>query len=372
MKIVFVHDHKFRKINNEVYSPGGLSNDILTRYTNIFGKVNVISRIILEKQVRDTYSKIINPLIKIEDSSCLYKRIKEADAVIIRLPSINGFKAAYFSKKLNKPYLVEVVGCVKDAYLNYNIFGKICAYPAYFLMKKIVYNSKYTLYVTKEFLEKRYPCRGYTIAVSDVELMDSNEFKNKEIKKDKLILGTLAAIDVSYKGQEYVIKAIPYLEKKLNIKIEYQLVGGGDSTYLFNIAEKYNVKDKVIFKGTFPHNEIFNWLKELDCYIQSSIVEGLPRALIEAMSQGLPCIASDCGGNPELLESEFLISIKNKEKIPFEIVRVLEKLYIKGLYKEQARRNYNISNTNYNNLYLNKLRNNFYYKFKKNISDNIK
>lgn len=50
------------------------------------------------------------------------------------------------------------------------------------------------------------------------------------------------------------------------------------------------------------HEQIYEWLDSLDLYIQPSQVEGLSRALVEAMSRALPAFASDVGGNPELLE----------------------------------------------------------------------
>ena len=370
MNVVFVHDHKFRKVNNTIYSPGGLSNEILTRYTEIFGNVFVIGRIINEKKARVTYSKITNPLVCIETKEMLFKRIKSADAVIIRLPSINGYKAVYFAKKLKKPYLVEVVGCTKDAYLNYGIKGKIFAYPAYYLMKKCVYDSKYTIYVTKEFLEKRYPCKGKSAAISDVALLpQSNKMEEKKNWKDikgrkKLVLGTLASIDVSYKVQEYVIKAIPDIEKRIGVRLEYQLVGAGDSTRLLNIAQKYGVEDRIVFKGTLPHQEVFQWLDSLDCYIQPSLVEGLSRALIEAMSRGIMCLASNCGGNPELLDPECLIPIKDRDNIPDEIAKILSELYLKEQYVFQSRRNYSIANKYYNEDHLKQLRVEFYSEFK--------
>src|SRR5699024_11548108 len=44
MKLVFAHDHIFYKYHNQYYSTGGLSREMLERYTNVFEKVVVISR----------------------------------------------------------------------------------------------------------------------------------------------------------------------------------------------------------------------------------------------------------------------------------------------------------------------------------------
>ena len=56
---------------------------------------------------------------------------------------------------------------------------------------------------------------------------------------------------------------------------------------------------------------MLEWLSKYDLYVQPSHTEGLPRALIEAMSVGLPCIGSRVGGIPELLSDIALFKAKN-------------------------------------------------------------
>ena len=65
------------------------------------------------------------------------------------------------------------------------------------------------------------------------------------------------------------------------------------------------------------------------------MLEGMPRALIEAMSRGLPCIGSNVGGIPELLDEN---SMFTKKKVK-EIADHIEKMSI-NFMKEQAERNY--------------------------------
>ena len=108
---------------------------------------------------------------------------------------------------------------------------------------------------------------------------------------------------VNVADREYFIQAMKILQDEFDINIKYELVGGGSNLFLRSQAEKYNLSDKIIFKGELTHDEIFKWLDEIDIYIQPSMQEGLSRALIEAMSRACPAIASSTGGNPELLES---------------------------------------------------------------------
>ena len=98
----------------------------------------------------------------------------------------------------------------------------------------------------------------------------------------------------------------------------------------------------------------------MDVYIQPSLQEGLPRALLEAMSRGLPCIGSNAGGIPELLEKKMIFKKRN--------VKQLCKI-LKNLNKEELinSANYNFKKSKlYNLSYLNNKRNNFYDKILKN------
>lgn len=123
---------------------------------------------------------------------------------------------------MNKPFLIEVVGCTWDAYWNYNNLGKLIALPSFIYMRKIVKNSKYVIYVTNKFLQKRYPTNGINTNCSNVYLKEIDEcVLRKRLDKinnlrvqDKIILGTAAAVDVKNKGQQYVIKALGKLKNK--------------------------------------------------------------------------------------------------------------------------------------------------------------
>ena len=99
--------------------------------------------------------------------------------------------------------------------------------------------------------------------------------------------------------------------------------------------------------GSYPHEKVFAWLKnDIDVYIQPSLQEGLPRALIEAMSVGLPCIGSDVAGIPELLDSKCVFNRKgNKANSTMKLLKSLDisnmKLQAERNYKEAEKYNYN-------------------------------
>lgn len=370
MKLVFVHGTKIKEDNKGSYYTGGsYSQSIWNRYLSISNEFSVIARkdptIYDSEYARRNFNYfdkdkinfigVPNLTSSLKDFLSIKKRITNKniisqtllknDCVIARLPSSNGDIAISIAKKYKKPYLVEVVGCPWDALWNHSLRGKALAFNSYLRMKRAVKDAPYVLYVTNEFLQNRYPSTGKTIGCSDVALpaldesiLDLRLQKIKQMAKHKpIVLGTTAAVDVRYKGQEYVIRAIAELNKQ-GYNFEYRLVGGGDKTRLQSIAKKCGVSDKVIFEGSVPHEKVFDYLDNIDIYVQPSQTEGLPRALIEAMSRGCPCIGSNVGGIPELLDNALIFRSGNVK----ELAAILASFNMEKLIK-QAKRNFEIS-----------------------------
>lgn len=356
--MIFVHGHTFVKKNNFYYTTGSLNEELFKRYIDCFGEVSVFAteRLATEKDdkfvcTQNRVECVSFHLVKKTSnifaimSNCRNKLkpiISKQDFVIARLPSIYGSMAIYFARKQNKPYLIELVGCPWDSLWNHSWKGKLFALFMWFFTRKAVKKAPYVLYVTNQFLQYRYPCIGKTIGCSNValppleqQILEKRLIKIKQMGSNKpVILGTIAAVNVRYKGQEYVIRAISQLNKE-GYDFEYHLVGGGDNSYLKSIAQRVNVADKVKFLGALPHEEVFEFLDKIDIYIQPSKTEGLPRALIEAMSRGCPSIGSKAGGIPELLDGDMLF----KPGTVNEIINILKRFNIEKMI-EQADRNF--------------------------------
>lgn len=371
MKLVFAHDHKLRKIDGKYYTVGGLRDSITKRYMEFFDKMVIFCRAI-EKQPYDTQLfELKNPAITVKpvsDGTLILSRsakklmeneIKNADGLIVKLHSKIAEQAIFYARKYNIPYLIELVGCPWDAYWNHSIKGKFVAPFMTLSTRREIKRAPFVIYVTKEFLEKRYPCNGKWIYCSDVELQEMDEnILEKRIKKIEhmnktIILGTLAQMDVLYKGQEYVIRALADLKKRGKI-FKYRLAGSGNTEYLKKIAQKYNVIEQVEFCGVISHDDVFSWLDEIDFYIQPSKQEGLPRAMIEAISRACPAAGSTAGGISELVSSQFVF----KKGDVGDIVKILDNIS-KDSLKKQAKDNF-IRAHDYRKDYLDKKRRDFY------------
>lgn len=387
MNLLFCYDGPIVVDKKNNYYGVALNNKMFERYKVITDNITIAMRVnaLQNLDVDNRYSLISNEykvvklfnlsslkgmiMNKKKDYNILKKEISCHDIIMIRLPSFIGFLAVQICKELNKKYCVEVVGCPLDAFWNYNFKGKVIAPYAYYKMRKSVKHAPFVQYVSNEFLQKRYPTQGKNIACSDVFIDEKNidvilKLREKRINqfsnKNKIVLGTVAAVDVKYKGQQYVIKAINYLTN-LGYNIEYQLVGGGNEEYLKKIAKRYKVDSKIKFLGLKPHDEVFTWLEQIDIYIQPSSTEGMCRALIEAMSRGCPCIVSNAGGNPELVNKNAVFKKKNVKSLINTV-----KFVINSNLNDFSKENILKSKCFYDNV-LNEKRVNFYNMIKSDI-----
>jgi glycosyltransferase involved in cell wall biosynthesis len=118
----------------------------------------------------------------------------------------------------------------------------------------------------------------------------------------------------------------------------FRVLGGGDQAPWIAEAKRYGVDDITIFQGTLTAGEaVLKWLDDVDLYLQPSFQEGLPRALIEAMSRGCPALASKCAGIPELLDASCLIRPGDSIALGRLLLKVL---HDKDWQRMQGKRNW--------------------------------
>jgi len=90
------------------------------------------------------------------------------------------------------------------------------------------------------------------------------------------------------------------------------------------MAERLSLSHRVDFLGNISRREeIFEKLDQSDLFVLPSRQEGLPRAMIEAMARGLPCIGSQVGGIPELLPPEYLVPPDDEHALANKIIEVI-------------------------------------------------
>jgi len=112
------------------------------------------------------------------------------------------------------------------------------------------------------------------------------------------------------KGFQDLIKAVSIVAEK-NIQLRLVIIGDGDEkSKLQKLVEELAMQDKVAFLGSQANP--YKYISKADIFVLSSLYEGFPNALIEAMTCGTPVISTDCKSGP----SEIIDHYENGILVP--------------------------------------------------------
>lgn len=392
MKVIFVHSSRFvRTSDGQVFSRGALSYRILERYLKYFDKLTVICRIsdckvapekwdlasgpgVTFAGTPDDYG---NPLMKLRNGPKLQiirREMRDCDAVIIRQSQL-GWLAVREAQRTGIPWAVEVIADAWNSYWNYGtLLGKLYAPISWFNSRYWIGKSDFAIYVTREYLQRKYPCRGFSCGVSDVEInpVPLSVIEQKIARwcveplncSKPLTIGLIGSLFNRYKGLHVALRALRRLSDQ-GMLFHLHVLGNGNLNACRKEAEKNGVADLLHLDGCLPGGEpVMQWLDGLDIYIQPSFQEGLPRALVEAMSRGLPALGSTCGGIPELLSVECLHRPGDDKSLAKQLARMI---HDRSWRIQQAKRNFSEAQNYYSDRVELK-RKEFWYHFIKSIT----
>lgn len=151
--------------------------------------------------------------------------------------------------------------------------------------------------------------------------------------KTCLSIGNLIKI----KGQEYLIKAMESLSKEFDDLNLYIIGAGPLQSNLQKYAKELGLEKRINFIGLKPHNEIVKWLNAADLLVISSLGEGAPVVLMEALSCGIPVVGTKVGNVEEVLKSEeygFVCDSKDAQGLAKAISKSLSKSWNRDLIAE--------------------------------------
>lgn len=127
------------------------------------------------------------------------------------------------------------------------------------------------------------------------------------VKVKILFIGRL----IPRKGFQRVVQALPNVRQLATVPFEVEVVGtGAAQVKLDTLAAQLGVSDLIRYIGTVPYDKLEKSYQYADIFVLTSLSEGMPSVILEAMGCGLPIIASDVGGNNEIVsegDNGFLI-----------------------------------------------------------------
>lgn len=124
-------------------------------------------------------------------------------------------------------------------------------------------------------------------------------YEHNKDNTEKVILGTIGRLCTA-KGYEYLIRSVAMLLKYTD-NFELQIIGNGELLPdLVKLVESLNIESHIRFMG--EQRDVSSFYDQFDIFVISSISEGLPLVLLEAMAYGVPIVSTDVGGIPAVIK----------------------------------------------------------------------
>jgi len=172
-------------------------------------------------------------------------------------------------------------------------------------------------------IAERYNARNTIVIPSPLDLSD---FKETNLPKKCREIISVANLTPT-KGMPYLIQAMRYIKNGTLL-----IVGdGSEREKLEALALNLGLNERVHFLGYISERSRFwGYLQQATVFVLPSLSEGFPRALLEAMACGLPVVATNVGGIPELVTdgvNGFLVPPRNEKALAEAIERVLNDMH---------------------------------------------
>lgn len=250
-----------------------------------------------------------------------------SDAVLLKVPSLISTSLWLQLLARRRPYGVEVVGDPDQVFARGAIthpLRVVLRRCARVLQRSQCRRATTALYVTREYLQQRYPCPGASTAASDVELprewFDAPPVRSRSAHR---LIG-IGSLERPYKGVDTLLFAMAQC-RAAGVELSLTWLGDGRLRRpLEELAGQLGVGSQVKFVGTVPAASVREYLDAADLFVLPSRTEGMPRALLEAQARGLPCIASRVGGVPEHTHPAALVEPAVAHKLARRLTRFVQ------------------------------------------------
>lgn len=130
--------------------------------------------------------------------------------------------------------------------------------------------------------------------------------------EDSFVIGNVGHL-ATVKNQSFLIKLMPDILKQKPNAVLLLLGEGEDRKILTKFINTLNLQKNVILTGNVPN--VGEYMNAMDVFVFPSLYEGMPLAMVEAQTNGLPCVISDkIPDDVHLTELISSLSIENADE----------------------------------------------------------
>jgi glycosyltransferase involved in cell wall biosynthesis len=334
MDVIVALEHRFLGTpDGATWTATGLARPHWSRYLETFDRVRVLARVERAPRPDPRWHRVdgdrvevvgvpgyVGPAEYVLRAPEVRRAVRaalarHAGAAILRVPGTLAALAAAALEAEGRPFGVEVIADPHELFAPRSIEHPLR--PAFRWaftrqLRRLCARASAAQYVA-EVLRARYPAPPGALAVcaSDVDLADDAFVaapRGQGAAGERLRLVTVGSLEQLYKAPDLLVDAMALLET-WGLDVELTVVGDGRRrAEAEERAREQGVADRIRFAGRLPAGAAVRAeLDQADAFVLPSRTEGMPRALLEAMARGLPCLATAVGGVPELLPPAALV-----------------------------------------------------------------
>jgi len=254
----------------------------------------------------------------------------------------------------------EKISIVQTFFQDSTLFGGVAAYLARVPVRIACFRDLGFWHNRKQAVVLKRVYKGMSGFICNAEIVREHFIKHFDIDRNKMQVlrngidvkalpyidhsqtcknvGIVGNMTRQVKRTDLFIKAAAIVNK-VHPEITWHIIGDGQMrSELEALAQELKVLDKIYFAGRV--SDVAGYLEKLDIGIICSDSEGLSNALLEYMFKGVVVVATEVGGNPELIEHErtgLLVPPNNEQALASAIIRLIENGQLKSQLAQAAR-----------------------------------
>ncbi|MBU6323780.1 MAG: glycosyltransferase family 4 protein [Patescibacteria group bacterium] len=269
------------------------------------------------------------------------REARRADAVLALDPVSVGLPACLAARRAKKPFVVKIVGdyAWEQGRQRFGVYEDLDAFvkerrvsfPVWFLRRVETGVAAYArlVIVPSEYLKGIVTAWG--IAPEKIRVIynavpfEAGASVPAEVAALPRPLIVSAGRLVPWKHMEGVVSAVAMLRAR-GTDVSLALVGDGPERERLAAYGKARLPDGFLMTGQLSHRDTLAVVAAADVFVLNSSYEGLSHLLIEALALGAPIVATDAGGNPEVIadgKTGLLVPVKDTEALAAALSRML-------------------------------------------------
>jgi glycosyltransferase involved in cell wall biosynthesis len=352
--LVTLEDHLWRSSDGCIRGHGPTGYSIWSELLDSFEQVVLLARVGNRHAVSSEGNTVEGAAVSVHELPdyfgpwqylrtlpTLRSRVREAvaqcDTYLIRVPGLIGRLAWQELRRLKTPYAAEVMSDPWDTMGPGSMptpFRPLYRESAARNLRTICESATATLYWSSGTMRQRYPSGDNAFTCVAPRIFLNGGYALPEHLHDRSQgtdsgsnrvwrVGFIGSFAQLYKGSDTLLRALPFCLGH-GARLDASFVGEGRYRKdMESLARDLSVERNVSFLGQLGFGEpVRDFLDSIDLFVMPSRAEGLPRALVEAMARGCPCIGSNVGGIPELLAAEDIVPPNDPEALARKIMEV--------------------------------------------------